>query len=113
MRAHTALPIAPAVALPHSPQAGDRVVYSKFAGTDVQVAGDEHVLLKVGLAPHAAGCCAGWASSAVWLRHVLLGPVVPAPGTRVTAVMRICVHAMPPIDHRLPGGGRDWHHAFG
>eukprot|EP00879_Flechtneria_rotunda_P006896 GHRR01007242.1.p1 GENE.GHRR01007242.1~~GHRR01007242.1.p1 ORF type:complete len:223 (+),score=68.64 GHRR01007242.1:62-730(+) len=25
---------------------GDRVVYSKYAGTDVQVAGDEHVLLK-------------------------------------------------------------------
>jgi hypothetical protein len=31
-------------------QSGDRVVYSKYAGTDVQVAGEEHVLLKV-------GCC--------------------------------------------------------
>lgn len=28
-------------------QEGDRVVYSKFAGTDVQVAGEEHILLKV------------------------------------------------------------------
>lgn len=28
-------------------QDGDRVIYSKYAGTDVQVAGDEHVLLKV------------------------------------------------------------------
>lgn len=28
-------------------QAGDRVVYSKYAGTDVQVKGEEHVLLKV------------------------------------------------------------------
>ncbi|WIA08589.1 hypothetical protein OEZ86_011180 [Tetradesmus obliquus] len=27
-------------------KSGDRVVYSKYAGTDVQVAGDEHVLLK-------------------------------------------------------------------
>jgi co-chaperonin GroES (HSP10) len=29
-------------------QSGDRVVYSKYAGTDVQVSGEEHVLLKVG-----------------------------------------------------------------
>jgi hypothetical protein len=28
-------------------QAGDHVVYSKFAGTDLEVAGTEHVLLKV------------------------------------------------------------------
>lgn len=28
-------------------QEGDRIVYSKFAGTDLQVAGEEHILLKV------------------------------------------------------------------
>jgi len=27
-------------------KAGDRVVYSKFAGTDIQVSGEEHILLK-------------------------------------------------------------------
>lgn len=29
-------------------QAGDKVVYSKFAGTEVSLEGKEHVILKVG-----------------------------------------------------------------
>lgn len=32
---------------PRSPQSGDRVVYSKYAGIEVAIGGDEHVLLKV------------------------------------------------------------------
>lgn len=30
-----------------TPQAGDKVVYSKYAGTEVAVAGSDYVLLKV------------------------------------------------------------------
>lgn len=29
-------------------QAGDKVVYSKYAGTDLKLGGAEHVILKVG-----------------------------------------------------------------
>jgi co-chaperonin GroES (HSP10) len=39
-------------------QSGDRVVYSKYAGTDVQVAGEEHVLLKVGPCMHPSSSAA-------------------------------------------------------
>jgi co-chaperonin GroES (HSP10) len=36
-------------------QSGDRVVYSKYAGTEVAISGDEHVLLKVGGPASALG----------------------------------------------------------
>ena len=29
-------------------QGGERVIYSKYAGTEIEVEGEEHVLLKVG-----------------------------------------------------------------
>lgn len=35
-------------AVPPPAQATDRVVYSKFAGTEIEVEGVEHILLKVG-----------------------------------------------------------------
>lgn len=38
-------------------QAGDHVIYSKFAGTDLDVAGSEHVLLKVRTQQQHRLCC--------------------------------------------------------
>lgn len=46
---HSVCPAALFYACTHLQQAGDHVVYSKFAGTDLDVAGEEHVLLKVRL----------------------------------------------------------------
>lgn len=70
---HTAIVLTPHLVVLFVMQAGDRVVYSKYAGTDVQVAGEEHVLLKVG--PATASCFSLQHLSPVASQHVK--PVQP------------------------------------
>jgi hypothetical protein len=59
-------------------QAGDHVVYSKFAGTDLDVAGAEHVLLKVRT---GAGQQSGSANKKVVHDHSRVVPAAAAVGS--------------------------------
>ena len=78
----------------HQPlQMADKVIYSKFAGTELEMAGEEHVLLKVG--PVAQGRSRKEAAAAA------------GPAMRLRVHMHACMHAAAVL-HATPHGCTYW-----